>query len=98
MSDGDFRFWEGQEEEIERRYLQIARYISEKERAQPASRMGDDMRARVLSLPSARPERMKQMATKLLDHDTVTVSMADVVRARPIDASAAQRKLTITSA
>jgi hypothetical protein len=52
MSDGDFRFWEGQEEEIKRRYLQIASYIREKERAQSASRMGEDMCARVLSLAS----------------------------------------------
>src|SRR5216684_9109613 len=59
----DFRFWQGQEEEIERRYLQIASHIREKERAQQASRMGEDMRARVLSLTSARPERMKQMHT-----------------------------------
>jgi hypothetical protein len=49
MSDGDFRFWEGQEEEIERRYLQIASYIREKERAQPASRMGEDMRKGVVA-------------------------------------------------
>ena len=33
-------------------YLQIASYISEKEREQPASRVGEDMRARVLSLAS----------------------------------------------
>jgi hypothetical protein len=39
----DFRFWEGQEEEIYRGYLQIASYIGEKERAQPASRMAEDM-------------------------------------------------------
>jgi hypothetical protein len=52
MPSGDFRFWEGQEEEIERGYLQIASYMREKERAQPASRMGEDMHARVLSLVS----------------------------------------------
>jgi len=31
---------------------------------------------------------MKQMATRLLDHDTVTVPLQDVVRARPIAAYA----------
>ena len=35
----DFRFCEGQEEEIHRDYLQIASYIQEKESAQLASRM-----------------------------------------------------------
>src|SRR5947209_4913603 len=64
---GDFQFWDGQEEEIYRGYLQIASYIREKEREQQASGIGEDMRARVLSLPSARSERMQQMATRLLD-------------------------------
>src|SRR6266705_1790260 len=98
MSDGDFRFWEGQEEEIERRYLQIASYISEKERAQPASRMGEDMHARVWSLPSARSERMKQMATRLLDHDTVTVPLEEVVRAIPYAAAPVKSSRSITVA
>src|SRR5205085_7420528 len=49
---GFFQFWEGQEEHIYRRYLQIASYIREKERAQPASRMGEDRYARALSLAS----------------------------------------------
>src|SRR5258706_11406924 len=56
------------------------------------------MRARVLSLPSARSERMQQMATRLLDHDTVTVPMAHVMRARPIAASPAKKSRSITAA
>ena len=56
------------------------------------------MRAGVLSLPSVRSERMKQMATRLLDHETVTVPLQDVVRARPIAASPAKRTRSITSA
>src|SRR5947209_6942080 len=32
-------------------------------------------------------ERMKQMATSLLDHNTITVPLQEVVRARPIEAS-----------
>jgi len=41
---------------------------------------------------------MKQMATRLLDHETVTVPLQDVVRARPIAASPAKRTRSITSA
>src|SRR6266568_3114680 len=41
---------------------------------------------------------MKQMATRLLDHETVTVPMAHVVRARPIAASPAKKARSITSA
>ncbi len=40
----DFQFWEGQEEEIYRDYLQIASNYTREGRAQPASRMGEDMR------------------------------------------------------
>ena len=40
----DFRFWEGQKEEINRGYLQFASYICEKERAHQASRMGERIR------------------------------------------------------
>ena len=38
------------------------------------------------------------MATRLLDHETVTVPLQDVVRARPIAASPAKKSRSITSA
>src|SRR5216683_1064997 len=41
---------------------------------------------------------MQQMATGLLDRDTVTVPMAHVVRARPIAASPAKKSRSITAA
>src|SRR5260370_38378925 len=43
----------------------------------------------------ARSERMQQMATGLLDRDTVTVPMAHVVRARPIAASPAKTSRSV---
>src|SRR5437764_3190187 len=42
-------------------------------------------------------ERMKQMATSLLDHNTVTVPLQDVVRARPIAASPAKKSRSVTA-
>src|SRR6266480_1803636 len=60
--------------------------------------MGEDRRARVLSSPSARSDRMKQMATRLLDHDTVTITLEELVRARPIAASPAKKSRSITAA
>jgi len=42
---------------------------------------------------------MKQMATRLLDHDTITVPLREVVRARPMTASPAKtRSITATLA
>src|SRR5260370_36861040 len=46
----------------------------------------------------ARSERMQQMATGLLDRDTVTVPMSHVVRARPISASPPDKSRSITAA
>src|SRR2546423_474115 len=40
---------------------------------------------------------MKQMATRLLDHDTVTVPLQEVVRARPMAASPAKKSRSITA-
>src|SRR6266487_3165052 len=42
-------------------------------------------------------ERIKQMATSLLDHDTVTVPLQEVVRARPMAASPAKKSQSITA-
>src|SRR5207302_5480707 len=42
-------------------------------------------------------ERMKQMATRLLDHDTVTLPLEEVVKARPIAASPAKKSRSITA-
>ncbi len=74
-SAGEFRFWAGQEEEIERGYLQIASYRREKERMKPMA-----------------------MATRLLDHATVTLPLVEVVRARPIAASPAKKSRSLTAA
>jgi MFS transporter, DHA1 family, multidrug resistance protein len=41
---------------------------------------------------------MQQMATRLLDYDTVTVPLEEVVRARPIAASPAKQSRSITAA
>src|SRR5216110_894546 len=41
---------------------------------------------------------MKQMATRLLDHETVTVPLERVVRARPIAASPAKKSRSLTAA
>jgi MFS family permease len=41
---------------------------------------------------------MKQMATRLLDHDTVTIPLEDVVRASSIAASSAKKSRSITAA
>jgi MFS family permease len=60
--------------------------------------MAEDMRATALSPLSLRSERMKQMATRLLDHDTVTVPLEEVLRARPIAASPAKQSRSITAA
>src|SRR2546421_3921181 len=43
-------------------------------------------------------ERMKQMATRLLDHETVTVPLEEVVRARPMAASPAKQSRSTTAA
>src|SRR2546421_5701730 len=43
-------------------------------------------------------ERMKQMATSLLDHDTVTVPLEEVLRARPIAASPAKKSRSTKAA
>src|SRR5712692_8970737 len=60
--------------------------------------MAVDMRATALSPLSLRSERMKQMATRLLDHDIVTVPLEEVLRARPIAASPAKQSRSITAA
>src|SRR5438128_10236910 len=41
---------------------------------------------------------MKQMATRLLDHDTVTLPLEEVVRARPMATSPAKQSRSITVA
>src|SRR5437762_503897 len=41
---------------------------------------------------------MKQMATRLLDHDTVTVPLEEVVSARPMAAAPAKKSRSITAA
>src|SRR5256884_4306667 len=43
-------------------------------------------------------ERMKQMATRLLDHETVTLPLEEVVRARPMAASPAKQSRSTTAA
>src|SRR2546427_3337056 len=60
--------------------------------------MGEDMRARVLSLPSPRSERIKQMATSLLVHDTVPPPREEVVRASPVAAPPAKHSRSPTAA
>src|SRR5213594_180460 len=60
--------------------------------------MGEDMRASVSSLLSPRSERIKQMATSLLEHETVNIALGDVVRARPIAASPAKQSRSTTAA
>ena len=57
---GDFRFWEVQEEDIDRGYLQIASYIEVKERAQLASRMEGKSSRVCCRLHLARLERMNR--------------------------------------
>src|SRR5947207_6997449 len=42
-------------------------------------------------------ERIKQMATSFLDHDTITVPLQEVVRARPMTASPAKKSRSITA-
>src|SRR6266702_3511357 len=42
-------------------------------------------------------ERIKQMATSFLDHDTVTVPLQEVVRARPMAVSPAKKSRSITA-
>ncbi|TME55725.1 MAG: MFS transporter, partial [Chloroflexi bacterium] len=41
---------------------------------------------------------MKQMATRLLDHETVTLPLEEVVRARPMAASPAKQSRSTTAA
>jgi MFS family permease len=60
--------------------------------------MGEAMKARVLSLASLKSERIQQMATSLLEHETVNVSLEDVVRARPIAASPGTQSRSTTAA
>ena len=56
------------------------------------------MQARVLSLSSLKSERIQQMATGLLEHETVNVSLEDVVRARPTAASPITQSRSTTAA
>ena len=56
------------------------------------------MQARVLSLSSLKSERIQQMATGLLEHETVNVSLEDVVRARPTTASPVTQSRSTTAA
>jgi MFS family permease len=56
------------------------------------------MQARVLSLSSLKSERIQQMATSLLEHETVSVSLEDVVRARPTAASPVTQSRSTTAA
>src|SRR5262249_52681071 len=49
-------------------------------------------------LPSLRSERTKQMHTAVLEQETVTVPVAEIVRARPIAASPAKQSRSITAA
>src|SRR5215471_3926282 len=60
--------------------------------------MGEEVQARVLSLASQKSERIQQMATSLLEHETVNVSLEDVVRARPIAASPGTQSRSTTAA
>src|SRR5947199_3991565 len=60
--------------------------------------MGEEMQARVLSLSSLKSERIQQMATSLLEHETVNVSLEDVVRARPTAASPVTQSRSTTAA
>src|SRR5690242_11168462 len=48
--------------------------------------------------PSPRSERIKEMTTAVLEHETVTVPLEEVVRAKPIEASLANQSLSITAA
>jgi MFS family permease len=56
------------------------------------------MRARVLLLPSPKLERKIQMATSLLEPETVNISLDNVVRARPIAASPVTQSRSNTAA
>ena len=56
------------------------------------------MQARMLSLSSLKSERIQQMATSLLEHETVNVSLEDVVRARPTAASPVTQSRSTTAA
>src|SRR5579875_23534 len=72
--------------------------FTEKESVQPASSVEEGRRIRVLSLPFARPERMKHMATRLLDHDTVPLSLLDELGIRSDLASPVKQSRSITAA
>ena len=56
------------------------------------------MQARMLSLSSLKSERIQRMATGLLEHETVNVSLEDVVRARPTAASPVTQSRSTTAA
>src|SRR5215472_5817848 len=60
--------------------------------------MGEEMQARVLSLSCLRSERIQQMATSLLEHETVNVSLEDVVRGRSTATSPVTRSRSTTAA
>src|SRR5438876_4474383 len=60
--------------------------------------MAEDMRARVLSLPSPRSERMNQMNTAVLEPETVNVPLQDVMSARFCTASPLKSSRSITVA
>src|ERR1700730_1705553 len=60
--------------------------------------MGEDRRARVLSLTSARLERMKEMNTAVLEQETVNNPLQDEVSARSSAASPAKQSRSITVA
>src|SRR5262249_39101621 len=85
-----------------KRYIEITCKLQvircEKERAQPATPREEEMWVRVLSVPSLRSERITQLATSLLERETVNISVEDVVRARPIAASPVKHSRSTTGA
>src|ERR1700730_1247068 len=60
--------------------------------------MGEDRRARVLSLTSARSERMRKMNTAVLEQETANNPLQDEVSARSSTASPAKQARSITVA
>ena len=56
------------------------------------------MQARVLSLSSLKSERIQQMATSQLVHETVNVSLEDVVRVRSTTGSLVSKSRSTTAA
>ena len=96
---GDFRFWEGQEEQIGRGYLQFASNRREKERGPPAFRMGGSGEARQEGCNSLLyKERIPQMQTAVLEQEIVTVPLEEVARAGPVAASPGEPARSITVA